>query len=425
MPALEADKVFEEIMQELPEEIEKMAKEKKALQRGRKIKTVVQLLRIVLMYSGLDKSLRQIAGIISMLYEPITDQSIMERLVGCTDWIKASLGKMLRIEEVGKIEGRRICIVDATDISEPGGKKLLRLHVAMDLINLKFLEIKLTDKHTAESLKHFSFEKSDIVVADRGYCSADAIIEASKKVDTINRVNAHSLPLFDLQSNKIDLAEELKNQPSETILTLPVKIKSKSGKESISGYIHTYRLSQKDAQKARERVLRKQQKNGTKTPQANALFLAEFVIVFTTIDIREISGETILAIYRCRWQIELAFKRWKSLLDLDLLRSKINSPLAELWLWGKLLYALLLQQRADRIFSSNQQFFSNSNRLSCWSLWQALTDQLHFIISGVSFWPIHSWHLFLQFSSPRSRKRKLQSFPVIYHTEVFSYVLAA
>ncbi len=425
MPALEADRIFEEIMQELPEEIEKMAKEHKAIQRARKIKTVVQLLRIVLMYSGLDKSLRQIAGIISMLYEPITDQSIMERLEGCTEWIKASVGKMLGLEKMPTFEGRRICIVDATDISEPGGKKLLRLHVAMDLVSLKFLEIKLTDKHTAESLKHFSFEKTDIVVADRGYCSADAIIEASKKVDTINRVNANNLPLFDLKANKIDLAEELKKQQSETTLTLPVKIKSKSGKESISGYVHTYRLSQKDAQKARERVLRKQQKNQTKNPQANALFLAEFVIVFTTIDIKEISGQSILAIYRCRWQIELAFKRWKSLLDLDLLRSKINSPLAELWLWGKLLYALLLQQRADRIFSSNQQFFSHSNRLSSWSLWQALTDQLHFIISGVSFWPIHSWHLFLQFSSPRSRKRKLQSFPLVYHTEDISYVLAA
>jgi hypothetical protein len=58
MPNIEAGKIFEEIMQELPEEIEKMAKEYKAIQRARKIKTAVELLRIVLMYSGLDKSLR-------------------------------------------------------------------------------------------------------------------------------------------------------------------------------------------------------------------------------------------------------------------------------------------------------------------------------------------------------------------------------
>jgi hypothetical protein len=50
----------------------------------------------------------------------------------------------------------------------------------------------------------------------------------------------------------------------------------------------------------------------------------------------------------CDYNIELAIKRCKSLLDVDALRARQGSPLAELWLYGKLLYALLLDKRLRR-----------------------------------------------------------------------------
>ena len=40
---------------------------------------------------------------------------------------------------------------------------------------------------------------------------------------------------------------------------------------------------------------------------------------------------TALALYRVRWQIEIAIKRWKSVLDVDLLRARYESPLADVW----------------------------------------------------------------------------------------------
>jgi IS4 transposase len=38
-----------------------------------------------------------------------------------------------------------------------------------------------------------------------------------------------------------------------------------------------------------------------------------------------LSGEVILALYRCRWQIELVIKRMKSILHIDKLRAKYRS----------------------------------------------------------------------------------------------------
>jgi IS4 transposase len=48
-----------------------------------------------------------------------------------------------------------------------------------------------------------------------------------------------------------------------------------------------------------------------------------------------------------RWQIELAFKRLKSLLNLDALRAK-DPALARSYLLGKLIAALLIQCIADQ-----------------------------------------------------------------------------
>lgn len=414
MPSQDLDRLFEELVQDLPPETELMAREFRALTRARKVKTVGQLMRLVLLYCGLDKSLRQTAGVFTMLYERITDQSIMERLIASQSWIKALLPKMLDWKEVPKLEGRRVCIVDATDISGAGGKNYYRLHVSMDLLSLTFLELTITNKYSGESLKNYTFAKTDIVLSDRGYCHADAIVEkALQGIDLIGRVHVSNLPLFDLDENRIDLAEKLADQARESTRSIAVTIKSKSGKEKVRGFLHIYRLGEKQAQRARRKCLNKRIKNCTKNPNESALFFSEFVIVFTNISTQDLSAETILQLYRCRWQIELAFKRWKSLLKVDLIRAKIGSPLADLWIHGKLLYALMVQRRSERIIAPNQYDLDQADRITFWSVWQAIIDQIHPVITGVAFWRLDAWPQFLKVSSQRPRRRKLQTIPEI------------
>ena len=67
---------------------------------------------------------------------------------------------------------------------------------------------------------------------------------------------------------------------------------------------------------------------------------AGYVIVLTTLT--QPSAETIMEFYRRRWQIELAFKRLKSLLQLGHLK-KMDKDGAKAWLQGKLLVACLIE----------------------------------------------------------------------------------
>jgi len=62
LPPPDPDTFFEELLQDLPPETIPMAREFKAFVRGKKVKTPEQLLRLVFLYCGLDKSLRGAAG---------------------------------------------------------------------------------------------------------------------------------------------------------------------------------------------------------------------------------------------------------------------------------------------------------------------------------------------------------------------------
>jgi len=136
LPPADPETLFEELLQDLPPETVPMAREFNAFARARKIKTPEQLLRVVLLYCGVDKALREVAGILTALYEPITDQSVAERLRACGPWVKAVLRKMLPPPAVTALpQALRFVVIDATTVQAPGATGTdYRLHSSLDLV---------------------------------------------------------------------------------------------------------------------------------------------------------------------------------------------------------------------------------------------------------------------------------------------------
>jgi len=78
---------------------------------------------------------------------------------------------------------------------------------------------------------------------------------------------------------------------------------------------------------------------------------AQYVIVFTTLPVISFQVADVLEWYRVRWQMELIFKRLKSLTGLGHL-PKYDEASSRAWLYGKLFIGLLtekLLQYATRI----------------------------------------------------------------------------
>jgi len=109
---------------------------------------------------------------------------------------------------------------------------------------------------------------------------------------------------------------------------------------AIAGRLCAVRKSDRAIQQAHRRLQRKASKKQMITRPGTFEF-AKYVIVFTTCSSG--STEDVLGTYRMRWQIELVFKRLKSLAQLGHL-PKHDDRSSRAWLYGKLFVTLLAQK---------------------------------------------------------------------------------
>ena len=109
---------------------------------------------------------------------------------------------------------------------------------------------------------------------------------------------------------------------------------------SFSGRVCAVRKNELAIRLAHRRLYRRSSKKQMST-RPETLEFAKYVLVFTTRSIG--STAEILQLYRMRWQIELAFKRMKSLAQLGHL-PKHDGHSSCAWLYGKLFVALLAQK---------------------------------------------------------------------------------
>jgi hypothetical protein len=120
-PPQDGDTLFEDLLQDLPPKSVEMAREFKAFTRARKLKTPVQWLRLVLLYCGLDKSLREVAWSYTLLGEAITDSAVAERLAACRPWVLALLAQMVHGPTPLPAQ-RRFLVIDGSGIQAPGAR---------------------------------------------------------------------------------------------------------------------------------------------------------------------------------------------------------------------------------------------------------------------------------------------------------------
>ena len=169
-----------------------------------------------------------LAGTFTALYEPITDQSVAERLRACGGWVKALLGKVVVPPPPAELPpGLRFLVVDASTVQAPGATGTEhRLHICMDLVSLEFQEVLVSDVRGGES--GFRFQPGDVVVADRGYAQAQGMQTASQQgADLIVRLNPFSVVLTTLTGQRLPaLRAALQGQQAETVRTLPVVLGS-------------------------------------------------------------------------------------------------------------------------------------------------------------------------------------------------------
>jgi len=347
MNALDED--WEILLRMLPPSWQRTARLSGAFERLRGFDSVNELLHVLLMHVGCGYSLRETAvrAKAAGLAE-VSDVALMSRLRQAEGWLHYLCQALLAESGVrwwAPQPRRRLRAVDGTVIKEPGPTgSHWRLHYSLRLPELTcdHLVISATKgANTAENLERFPVEKGDIVLADRGYCHPSGVARIARQgADVIVRLNS-SVPLFGPDDQRFALLPELRTLSTAGSLR-QWRVGMRDGDQPVPGRLCAVRKSQQAIAAAQRKLDQREHKHQCRVKPETREY-AYYVAVFTTLPDFELGAAEVLEYYRFRWQIELVFKRLKSILAVGHL-PKHDEQSSRAWLYGKLFVALLTQK---------------------------------------------------------------------------------
>ena len=198
-------------------------------------------------------------------------------------------------------------------------------------------------------LGRYRVEKGELILGDRAYGTARGVHAVRQaEAHVVVRFNPVTLRTCDEQRRRIYLEEKEAQVPAtgaiEFKILIPVPPKpTKSHKTWDSAKAVAWISARAIAARTRT---------------------GEVIWILTTLDATVLPAVAAMALYRLRWQIELLFKRLKSLLHLDTLPSR-QGPTAKSWMLARLIAAALAQRLVQP-----------SGPLSPWG-YQLRTEPLH------------------------------------------------
>jgi hypothetical protein len=332
---------WEDLLSFLPKGWEAKCHELGALRRVREFSGPGALLRTLLIHLLDGCSLRETKVRASMAQiADVSDVALLKRLNNSGEWFRWMATQLLG-KLPGPIQSRKMRIVDTTVISEPGSTGTdWRVHYAFDFDRMECAELLVTDHTEGETFKNFSIERGTLYVGDRGYfhpAGIDHVVSGGGAV--MVRMSVSGPSLYQPAGANFNLLNRLHSLKGKAIGDWPVYFKGKKGR--IAGRVCAIRKSSVAAKQAVEKVFQEYSKK-QKEPSPATIAGARYVFVFTTLPVEEVPAKTVLELYRSRWQIELVFKRMKSILGVGHL-PKQDPEGAKAWIHGKLFCAALLE----------------------------------------------------------------------------------
>ena len=351
MTILDPNRDWKRLLSFLPEDYAELAIEHRQLNTqwaNAKISTADVLLRFIFLHVGADMPLRQTVAIMAESGGPkLSAVRLHHRMRRAQPYLAALVARMTSLTQEAAPErwgGYEMMCMDGSTVSGPGATGIdARLHAVIRLCDLAVTHALVTSVTTGESLRRFFWTTDQLVIADRGYCNPPGLAwVVDQKADALVRVNRGSLPLFDAENDAdIDVLAWCRTLVGHAAHETRVYTVDGQGRKarSIAGRLIGFRLPAEEAEEARARV-RKEHGSAATAEQLEA---AGYVILFTTAPACRLSAARCVEAYRLRWQVELLFKRWKSLCHFDRLPNYRDDTI-QAWLTGKLLLGLLLDR---------------------------------------------------------------------------------
>lgn len=342
----------------LPDGWQQRASEYGALVRKRKINSAETLLRVLLIHLADGKSLRSTATYAQEAQIcQINDVALLHRLKASERWMRWMSEQLVKNTNALSVSEAllkqfRVRVVDASIVSEPGATgSNWRLHYSLQLSNLGCDFFKITDASIGEGFQRFEPQPGDLFMGDRAYCRRNGLEHIRQNgAHALVRFHTTNVPLFTKRGKALRMLEKLRSLGPGQIGDWDVWYKSPHSDNLVKGRLCAIRKSKQAIEKAIKK-LRTKASRQQRQLRAETIEYAQYVMVFTSVNRHRFKSKDVMLLYRARWQIELLFKRLKSIIGLGHL-PKHNEQSCMAWLTGKLFVALLV----ERIYHEAESF---------------------------------------------------------------------
>jgi hypothetical protein len=318
-----------------------------ALRRARGFPDAAVLLRTRLVHLAGGCSLKETAtSARQAAWCDVSSVALFKRLRAAEQWLRWMANQLWQRHPTPSLpHGYRARAIDATTVGRPGSLGTdWRVHFSVDLEDLQCDFFQVTDAHGGETFRRIPVASGDVLLGDRCYGTPPGIAHVAQAGGhVLVRVNHKAVPLFDIEGEPFRLVDELRATIVGQVREWPTVVRH--GGRDYPGRLVAVKRDRWSACLER-RALRKRASKKQKELSRTALFLAGYFFVWTDVSTEALDAEAVLAWYRCRWQIEVYFKRMKSILGLGGL-PKRREDSCRAWLHGKLLVALLLERLLD------------------------------------------------------------------------------
>ena len=311
---------------------------------GQKVHDIGVALQLVLHYVAQRGSMRMTtaaaaaAGLVK-----ISQPALFKWIRKIGPYLEALIARMVEPGRYPSAQwgGYVLIAADATTVSRPGAKgTTARLHYALHLSDLRPRFMLITDEKVGETARHFDARPGELWIVDRGYSNPPSVLHVVEQgAEILVRVNRRSLPMYDDRGRGVDVRGLLTGtQTRGQTQSKAVRVIAADGRETAAQLCWIW-LPKPEAEKARARAARDGEKD------EEELRAAEYVVVLTTAPSSRLSAEQAIELYRARWQIELDFKRDKSIGQLDTLPNFLPESIHS-WLTAKVLLGLIARRLA-------------------------------------------------------------------------------
>jgi hypothetical protein len=199
----------------------------------------------------------------------------------------------------------------------------VKIDLIYEVMHHALLEVHLSDGTAADQGRALAIvphlQANDLVVRDLGYFS----LESLRQIDAngawyLSRLSKGVEVYLEspAQAGAVVLVDYLQQHyPDDAVIDLPVYI----GQERLPCRLLAYRLPDDVVEQRRRKASEEARKKGRMLTQEYLNWLA-FGFYITNVSQQVWSSKVVGTVYRLRWQVELTFKNWKSLLNIHVLK---------------------------------------------------------------------------------------------------------